>query len=95
MAITHNLYTLSNISATRLTPQGTGSGMDITVQNINDSAYVYIGGPDVSSSNFGYRLSPNTAISWELSGKDNNLFAISDINESQLAVIKTALEVGN
>lgn len=94
MAITHNLYTLSNISATRLTPQGTGSGMDITVQNINDSAYVYIGGPDVSSSSFGYRLSPNTAISWELPGKDA-LFAISDVNNSQIAVLKTSLEIGN
>jgi hypothetical protein len=93
MATTHALATLSNTTATRLTPNGLHSGMDITVQNVDDSAYVYIGGSNVTTESYGYRLSPNSAISFELPGRDN-LFAISDTNESQVAVLKTNLEVG-
>jgi hypothetical protein len=91
---THALTTLSSSAATRLTPRGVHSGMDITIQNINNSAYVYIGGEDVTDSNFGYRLSPSHAISFELPGKDA-LYAISDTDESQIAIIKTNLESGN
>lgn len=91
MATTHNLYTLSNSTATRLTPLGMHSGMDITLQNVNDTAYVYVGGEGVTSSNYGYRIAPGHAISWELPEKDA-LYAISDTDSSSLAVLKTSLE---
>ena len=91
---THALTTLSNSTATRLTPNGVHSGMDITIQNIHASAYVYIGGEGVTSSSYGYRLNPGSAISFELPGKDA-MYAISDTNNSQVAVIKTNLESGN
>jgi hypothetical protein len=68
--------------------------MDITIQNIHASAYVYVGGEGVASSSYGYRLNPGTAISFELPGKDA-MYAISDTNNSQVAVIKTNLESGN
>lgn len=90
----HNLTTLSDTVATRLTPNGVHSGMDITIQNVNASAYVYIGGEGVTDSNFGYRLNPGTAISFELPGKDA-LYAISDIDAASVAIIKTNLESGN
>jgi hypothetical protein len=90
----HALTTLSNSTATRLTPNGVHSGMDITIQNIHASAYVYIGGEGVTTSSYGYRLSPNTAISFELPGKDA-LYAITGTNGSQVAVIKTNLDSGN
>lgn len=91
---THALTTLSSSAATLLTPNGVHSGMDITIQNIHASAYVYIGGEGVTSSSYGYRLSPNTAISFELPGKDA-LYAITGTNGSQVAVIKTNLDSGN
>lgn len=91
---THSLTTLSSSSATRLTPNGTHNGLDITIQNVHPSAYVYIGGEGVTSSNYGYRISPNHAWSIELSGKDA-IYAITNINESQIAVLKTNLESGN
>lgn len=94
MATTHNLVTLSNTEATRLTPNGLHSGMDITIQNVHESAYVYIGGEDVAVSDYGFRLAPSSAISFELPGRDA-LYAISDTNESQVAVLKTTLETGN
>lgn len=39
----HALTTLSSSTATKLTPNGTHGGMDITIQNTDGSAYVYIG----------------------------------------------------
>ncbi len=91
---THSLTTLSNVSATRLTPNGTHSGMDVTIQNVHASALVYIGGIGVTSSSYGYRLSPGAAWSVELSGKDA-IYAISNTNSSQVAVLQTSLELGN
>jgi len=90
----HSLTTLSNSTATRLTPTGLHSGMDITIQNVHDTAYVYIGGEGVTSSNYGYRIAPGHAISWELPGKDA-LYAITDTNNSKVAVLKTNLEAGS
>ena len=91
---THATISLSSETATRLTPNGIHSGMDITIQNLDDSAYVYVGGEDVNPEDFGYRLSPNSAISFELPGKDA-LYAITDVDQSYIATLKTRLEVGN
>ena len=91
---THALTTLSNSTATRLTPNGVHSGMDITIQNVHDTAYVYIGGEGVTSLDYGYRIAPGHAISWELPGKDA-LYAITDTNNSKVAILKTNLEAGN
>ena len=90
----HALTTLSSSTATRLTPARLHSGMDVTIQNIHASAYVYIGGEGVTASSYGYRLNPGTAISFELPGKDA-LYAITDTNGSQVATIKTGLESGH
>jgi hypothetical protein len=67
--------------------------MDITVQNVHDSAIVYLGGEGVTSSDYGYRLNPGLAISFELPGRDA-LYAISNTNNSKVAVLKTNLESG-
>ena len=90
----HSLTTLSNTTALRLTPNGTHSGMDITIQNVDAVAYVYIGGEGVSLTNYGYRIAPNNAWSIELQGQDA-LYAITDANGSKIAVLKTNLESGN
>ena len=89
----HVLKTLSNTEAVRLTPNGTHSGMDITLQNVNTDGYVYIGGEGVSSTDYGFRIMPNHSISFELPG-DDALYAVSSINEMKLAVIKISLENG-
>jgi len=94
MATTHAMVTLSNSAATRLTPAGLHSGIDITVQNLHESAYVYLGGEGVTSSSFGYRLSPGSAWSVELSGQ-SPLYAITATNGSAIAILKTSLEAGN
>lgn len=90
----HALVTLFSETATRLTPNGLHSGMDVTIQNVHESAYVYVGGEDVTTSDYGYRLMPNSAISFELPGRDA-LYAVSDTDGSQVAVLRTNLETGN
>ncbi len=90
----HSLTTLSNTSATRLTPNGTHSGMDITLQNVNSSGYIYVGGNnEISDTDYGFRIMPNHSISFELPGKDE-LYAISSTDNMKLAVIKINLESG-
>jgi hypothetical protein len=93
MATSHALVTLSSSDATRLTPDGLHSGMDITIQNVHASAIVYVGGEGVTSSNYGYKLVAGSAVAWELPGRDE-LYAITDTNNSKIAILKTSLEVG-
>ncbi len=87
----HALVTLDSTTATRLTPNGMHSGMDITIQNIHASAYVYIGGEGVTASDYGYRIAPESAFSVELPGT-NAQYAITNVNGSAVAVLKTGLE---
>jgi hypothetical protein len=92
--VKHELITLSNSTATRLTPNGIHSGLDITLQNVNSDGYIYVGGEDVSSSDYGYRISPNHAISFELPGQ-SALYAIASSSGLQVATLKTNLEAGS
>ena len=92
MATTHARFTIWD-EDTRLSPYGTHSGTDITIQNLDGSNYVYLGGQGVNSNIFGYRLAPGAAISFELPGKDA-IYAYSD-NEVDVAVLMTGLESGS
>lgn len=94
MATSHSINVLSDTEALRLTPNGLHSGMDITIQNIDASANVFIGAEGVTTSDFGYKLVPGAAVSFELPGRDS-LYAVSSTNESEIAVLTTGLEVGN
>jgi hypothetical protein len=89
----HSLITLSNTTATRLTPLGSHSGLDITLQNVNATGYIYIGTEGVTSSNYGFRISANAAWSVELPGS-NALYAIAQTNGASLAVMQIDLETG-
>lgn len=91
----HILHTLSSSAVTRLTPVGTHSGMDFTIQNSNDAGYIYLGGTEsVSSTDYGFRILPNHSISFELPPKDA-LFAIASVNGMKAAVLSTSLESQN
>jgi len=87
----HSLATLSNTSATRMTPLGAHGGIDITLQNVNATGYIYIGGEGVISSNYGFRILPNHSISFELSSNDA-LYAISSVDAMNIAMIQIGLE---
>jgi hypothetical protein len=87
----HQLFTLSNTEPTMITPLGNvHSGLEVTLQNVNDSGYIYFGGANtVASTGYGHRLDPGSTISFKLDGHDQ-LFAISYWDLALLAVIKTS-----
>jgi hypothetical protein len=86
------IYTLANDESTAITPRGIHSGMDITIQNINTSGYIYIDTVDtVSSESYGFRLPAGAAFSVELNGKDD-LYIIASANGLQAAVLIVGLE---
>lgn len=90
----HSLTQLSNVTPIRLTPPGIHSGMDITLQNINDVGNIYIGGENLSFYDYGYKIFPKTGISFELPGNDA-LYAIADIDAIDVAIMQTGLEMQN
>lgn len=90
----HQLYTVGT-SATRITPLGTHSGLDVTIQNVNDNGYIYVGATNaLTVSSYGYRIMPHHAISFELPGKDM-LFICASEADLNAAVIITGLEIGD
>jgi len=82
---------LIGVVAQRITPNGAHSGMDITLQNVGESGYVYVGGEGVSTTNYGYRILPDHAISFELPGLDA-LYLIAENADTPVAIITTGLE---
>ena len=90
---THRIYQPGTSVPTQITPNGTHSGMDITIQNVNDSGHIYVGGEGVTSSNYGYRILPNHAISFELNGRDD-LYIVAENADMNVAVIQIKLEDG-
>jgi hypothetical protein len=89
--MTYHIKRLIGAASTRITPNGTHSGMDITLQNVSESATIYIGGEGVSTTNYGFRLSPGQAFSIELPGLDALYAAASDA-DTPLAILQTGLE---
>jgi hypothetical protein len=87
----HLLINLSNTTASLISDAGTHSGKDITIQNVSETAIVYIGGTNVTTSSYGYKLLPGAAWSVELPPRDS-LYGVSDTNGSQVAVLKVGLE---
>jgi hypothetical protein len=74
-----------------MTPPGAHGGLDFTLQNVNATGYIYIGGEGVTSSNYGFRILPNHSISFELSSPDA-LYALSSIDAMNVAMIQIGLE---
>lgn len=90
----NRIVALSTTSAVLLSPPTVHSGVDITVQNINASGYVYIGGSNLTSGNYGFRIDPSHAISIELNGKDD-LYGLASTSGLSASVLTTNLEQGS
>ena len=87
---THAFTTLSNTTPTLLSPNGVHSGVNVSVQNVSASGYIYLGDQNVTTSSYGYRISPNNAISFELDAYDS-IYAVSQTNGLNAAVLITTL----
>jgi hypothetical protein len=92
MAITHEMFEIDSSQAVAITPL-THAGRDVTIQNLDPSAELYIGGPNVSTTNFGYMIAPNSAWSIELR-KDEVIYAIASAG-TPVAVLSAGLESFN
>ena len=91
----HKIYTLNDSTPTRVAPRPTHSGVDITVQNLDGSDFVYVGvNETLSTTNYGFKILPNSAISFELPGTDT-IFLIGSAESVQAAVLIIGLEEGN
>ena len=91
MATYHELLTLSDSTATELTPGAKHSGLDVTVQNVDEAAMVYVGGEGVTASDYGFKLVPGAGISFEVNPNDR-IYVISDTADSNAALMRIFLE---
>jgi hypothetical protein len=90
MSTQHNLYTVGT-TRVAVSESSTRSGRDVTIQNVNAYGYVYVGGAGVTAENYGYRVSPNHAISFELDSQDE-LYVIGSTSNLKVAVLSINLE---
>jgi hypothetical protein len=90
MATVHNLYDLG-VEQIAISEPARSTGRDITIQNVNLDGYIYVGGNGVTDENYGYRLMPNHAISFELDRQDD-LYVIGSREDMKVAVLSINLE---
>jgi hypothetical protein len=86
----HFIVTLSSTTPTRLSPQATHSGVEVILQNISTNGYVYVGGPDVSSTNYGFRVDEDSAFGGNVPSKEE-MWAIAETNGTVIAVYTSGL----
>ncbi len=92
MATIHETFTLTTSgTAYEIIPVLGGNGKDITIQNNNTSAVVLIGGAGVTTSDYGFKIIPNAAISFELDGTDS-IWAVSSTAEATVNIMRIDLE---
>jgi hypothetical protein len=63
-------------------------GVSFTVQNIDNSAIVYIGDATVSSSSFGMKLASGAVATFEDMPRYPEIYAISNTADSEIAVMR-------
>lgn len=89
---THETITLATAgTAYEIIPELGGNGKDVTIQNNNVSASVLIGGPGVTTSDYGFKIVPNAAISFELDGTDS-IWAVSSTSGATVNIMRIDLE---
>jgi hypothetical protein len=90
----HKTFTLNNTKPVRVGPKSPHSGVVLTVQNLDESEFVYVGVNDkLSTTNYGFKVLPNISISFELSGKDT-VFAIGSASSVQVSAVTAGPEDG-
>lgn len=91
MALNHQNYTLSNTASTLITVESGNTAlpaMDISVQNLSSTAFVYLGNASLTSANYGLRLDPGAVLTIDSLIWKDEMYAISDTNGSAIAVIR-------
>lgn len=88
----HETFTLTTAeTAYEIIPANGGNGKDVTIQNNNATASVLIGGPGVTTTDYGFKITPGLAISFELDG-DDAIWAVSSTATATVNVMTVKLE---
>lgn len=92
MNLEHAVITLSDITQTLLSDDGDNLyyNVDLTIQNIDPEANVYVGVDGVSAASFGALLFPGSTTSFGKLGEEDKIYAISDINGSKVAIFRSS-----
>lgn len=70
MATVHQTITLTTSgTAYEIVPPLGGNGKDVTIQNNNAAANIFLGGPGVTITDYGFKLVPNAAIALNLTAR--------------------------
>lgn len=93
MVVTYQVVTLSNASATAISLESNElveHDIELYVQNLSDTAYVYVGDSLVTTTTFGMRLGPNDSMTFDYRGYDNRptFYGISSQNNSTVSVFR-------
>lgn len=65
-------------------------GVSFTIQNIDTSANVFIGGTDVNSGDYGLKLAPGGVATFEDMPRYPGIYAITDVDNSSIAVLRVS-----
>jgi|GEM_PF-2961786 len=92
MNLTHAVIELSDITQTLLSDDGDNLyyNVDLTIQNIDQDANVYIGVDGVSPSSFGVLLYPGSTTAFGKLSEDDKIYALSDVNGSKVAIFRSS-----
>lgn len=93
MVVTYQVLTLSNASATAVSLENNElveHDIELYVQNLSDTAYVYIGNSSVTSSSFGMCLGPNDSMTFDYRGYDSRptFYGIASANNTLVSVFR-------
>ena len=77
MQFRHRVITLNGTPQNLVVREATDSRNTMTVQNTMNHGFAYIGGPGVSSTNYGHKLYPAQSFIVEMASGDD-LWAVGD-----------------
>jgi hypothetical protein len=91
MRVRHEIVTLNDSSGTELPANQSDEvkySVTFSIQNVSESANVFIGASNVSSSSYGLKLIPGAIASFDSMARNSEIYAISDEGSSSVAVLQ-------
>jgi hypothetical protein len=89
MATQHAVHAVTD-TPVLVSPDGVHSGFDLTIQNNSATANIFVGGLGVSPTNYGFKLKPDAAVSFELPSR-YDIYVVSD-GTATVSVLRIGLE---
>jgi hypothetical protein len=94
MDVRHQIKSINDSDPVQLLPDFGDSVhffVNFTVQNINESATIYIGSSNVASNDYGIKLIAGATATFEGFQRNAPLYAICDSGSASVAILRTSL----